>query len=265
LPESPSPGHGRPTGLSRYATRAFLAGIALALVAVPFALLLLLVEDKWAPLTGADQGARDDLHRYGLTHTGFVSVMRVVSNSGSSLAWQVVTVLVLVWLLSQRLWRLALFSVVTIAGSSLLNTAVKLMVHRDRPTVVQPFVHEPGASFPSGHSQAVVVGYGVLLLVFVPVLTRQWRRVAFAVSVVMVLAIGFSRIALAAHYVSDVIAGFALGLAWLAAMTALFSAWRVQRGRRKVTPQEGLAPEQAERLRPGSSPSPGPACRPEPE
>ncbi len=263
MPDSPSRDDGRSTGLSRYATRAALAGLALALAAVPFALLLLLVEDTWAPLVEADQGARDSLHRYGLTHPAFVTAMRIVSNSGSSLAWQILTLLVLIWLLTQRLRRLALFTVVTIAGSSLLNTGVKLAVHRQRPTVFQPFVHEPGASFPSGHSQAAVVGYGVLLLIFLPVLTRQWRRVAYAVSVVMVLAIGFSRIALAAHYVSDVAAGFVLGLAWLAAMTALFSAWRIQRGRSRVRPQEGLAPEQAERLSPTSSP--GRTSGPEPE
>jgi len=263
VPDSPPAVAGSPTGPSRYVTRAALAGVALALVAVPFALLLLLVEDTWTPLAEADRGARDSLHHYGLTHPGFVSAMRVVSNSGSGLAWQVVSAVVVVWLLSQRLWRLALFTVITMAGSSLLNGAVKLAVHRGRPSVVQPFVNEPGASFPSGHSQAAVVGYGVLLLVFLPVLSRERRRLAFAVSAVMVLAIGFSRVALAAHYVSDVAAGFVLGLAWLAAMTALFSAWRVQRGRTKVTPREGLAPEQAERLDPTSSP--GAASRPAPE
>jgi undecaprenyl-diphosphatase len=227
----------------------------LALVAVPFALILLLVEDVWPPLAGADHDARDDLHRFGLTNPGFVTAMRVVSNSGSSLAWQMVTVLVVAWLLRQRLWHLALFTVVTVGGSSLLNTAVKLAVHRQRPTVIDPFVHEPGASFPSGHAQSAVVGYGMLLLVFLPVLQRQWRRVAVAVSVVMVLAIGFSRVALAAHYASDVVAGFILGLAWLAAMSALFSAWRVQRGQSPVTPGEGLAPEEAVRLDPTTSPS----------
>ena len=64
------------------------------------------------------------------------------------------------------------------------------------------------------------------------------------------IGIGFSRVALAALFVSDVIGGFILGGAWLAGMTALFSAWRVQRGRPKVTPAEGLAPEQADRIDP---------------
>ena len=250
-------------GATGHATRAVLVAVALGLVAVPFALLLLLVEDKWGPLSEADVGARDALHRYALTEPAFVWVMRAFSDSGSALAWQVVMALVVVWLLTRRMWRLALFAAVTTAGSSLLNTAVKTMVHRERPVVPQPFVHEPGASFPSGHAQAAVVGYGVLLLVFLPVLKGLWRRVAVGAALVMVLGIGFSRVALAAHYVSDVLAGFVLGAAWVVAMTALFSAWRVQRGRPRVRPERGLAPEQGARLKPTGPSSPGDAPPPE--
>ncbi|MEO7447890.1 MAG: phosphatase PAP2 family protein [Humibacillus sp.] len=200
---------------------------ALVLSALVFATLLLLVEDKWAPLDSADAAARDQLHQYALTHPAFVAVMRTASDAGSALAWQIVTALVVIALLSRRRWRPAVFAVVTIAGSSLLNTAVKAAVHRTRPVVSQPFVNEPGASFPSGHSQAAVVGFGVLLVLFLPVLTGLWRHIAVTVAVVGVVLIGFSRVALAAHFVSDVVAGFVLGAAWVAAMSAAFKAWRV--------------------------------------
>lgn len=235
---------------ARYSARAVLGAGAVILVAVPFALLLVLVEDKWSPLAGADQGARDDLHRYALTHPGFVAVMRFLSDSGSAHTWVIVLALVVGWLLWRRLWRLALYVAVTGVGSSLLNTAVKAVVHRPRPLVDLALVNEPGASFPSGHAQAAVTGYGIVLLVFLPVVRGYWRRAAITVAVVMVLGIGFSRVALAAHFVSDVLAGFILGAAWLAAMTAMFSAWRVQRGRPAVQPAQGLAPEQAVRLDP---------------
>lgn len=234
----------------RDAARWAWAGAALVLVAVPFALLLLLVEDHFGPMLAADQGARDGLHRFALTHPLFVEVMRVLSDSGSALAWQVVIGACVVWLLWRRLWRLAVFTAVTVAGSSLLNSAVKALVHRTRPVVTHPFVHEAGASFPSGHAQAAIVGYGVLLLVFLPVLPVRWRRPVVAVAALLVVGIGFSRVALAAHYVSDVVGGFVLGAAWLAALTALFSAWRLQRGSAPVSPREGLAPEDAARLDP---------------
>jgi undecaprenyl-diphosphatase len=236
-------------------TRLLLAGTALAAVAVPFVLLLVLVEDKWVPLAEADRSARDTLHQYALDHSTFVTVMRVISDSGSSLAWQVVLGAVALWLLWRRLWRLAAFVVVTGIGSSLLNTAVKAVVNRPRPLVDHPLVHLPGASFPSGHAQAAMTGYLVLLLVFLPVVSPRWRRLAIAAAAIMVLAVAFSRVALAAHYVSDVVAGVVLGAAWTAAMTALFSAWRLQGGRPAGNVARGLAPEQAQRLDPTNNPT----------
>ena len=122
--------------------------VVLGILVVPFLLLLLLVSDKWGPLAAADQGARDELHVFALGQPWFVAVMRTFSDSGSSLAWQIVTVVAAMVLLVRRRWRLAAFVVVTIAASSLLNSAVKATVNRDRPAVDQPFVNEPGASFP---------------------------------------------------------------------------------------------------------------------
>ena len=243
--EPPAPST-RPT--TRFGARAVLAAVALALVAVPGALTLLLVEDRWAPLLRADDGARDRLHSFAVTHRGFVGAMQLISDSGSALAWQVVLAPVVLWLLWRRLPRLALFVVITAAGSSLLNTAVKASVHRLRPVLTDPVAHESGLSFPSGHTQAAIVGYAVLLLVFLPILHGLWRRAAVTFAVLMVLAIGFSRIALGVHYLSDVVGGYILGAAWVAAMAALFNALRIERGRRPADVTQGLEPEQGPRL-----------------
>jgi len=221
-----------PEPTARFGARAVLAAVALALVAVPFSLTLLLVEDKWAPLLSADRGARDGLHGYAVTHAGFVTAMTLISDSGSALAWQIVLAMVVLWLLWRRLARLALFVLVTAIGSSLLNALVKTAVHRLRPVLSDPVAHEPGLSFPSGHAQAAVVGYGILLLIFAPRLHGAWRRAAATLATCMVLAIGFSRVALGVHYVSDVVGGFVLGAAWLAALTAAFNATAVDRGSR---------------------------------
>ena len=244
--EVPSSSSARPT--TRFGARAVLAAVALTLVAVPFTLTLLLVQENWAPLLQADEGARDSLHRYAVNHPGFVRAMQLISDSGSARTWQVVLAAVVVWLLWRRLPRLALFVVVTAAGSSVLNGAVKAAVNRVRPDLVDPVAQELGLSFPSGHAQAAIVGYAVLLLVFLPILHGAWRRLAVTLAVFMVLSIGFSRIALGVHYVSDVVGGFVLGAAWVAALAAAFNALRVDRGRRPVNVREGLEPEQAERL-----------------
>jgi hypothetical protein len=89
-------------------------------------------------------------------------------------------------------------------------------------------------------AQAAVVAYSVLLLVFLPELRGPWRPLAILFAVMMVLGIGFSRVALGVHYVSDVLAGSVLGAAWVAAMTAAFAAWRRERGQTQIQPTRAL-------------------------
>lgn len=193
---------------------------------MPFVLLLLLVQAPWAPLLAADAAVRDGLHTFAVAHPMFVSIMRVISDSGSFAAWQSVTVLVAAALVVRRRIRQAVFVVVTVAGSSVINRLVKTAVHRDRPLVDHPLLLEQGYSFPSGHAQAAATGYAVVLVVLLPLLTRTWRRVAVTVAVVMVIAMGFSRVALGVHYLSDVVAAYPLGLAWVAVMASAFHVWQ---------------------------------------
>jgi membrane-associated phospholipid phosphatase len=229
----------------RFGVRAVFAGVALALVAVPFALLLFLVQDRWRPLLRVDDGARDELHRYALHHHGLVTAAKTLSTIGSSPVYIALFAAVAGWLVWRRLPRLALFVVVTPVGSSILNALVKLAVDRSRPVLPHPVAHANGMSFPSGHAQSATVAAAVLLLVFLPALRGAWRPVAIVVAVAFVAAIGFARVALGVHYVSDVLAGYVLGAAWVAAMTASFSAWRRERGRPGVDLDSGLEPEQA--------------------
>jgi membrane-associated phospholipid phosphatase len=215
-----------------FGARRALAALALGLLAVPFGLLLLFVEDKWPPLLRVDEGARDGLHAFALQHPGFVVVMQTLTTIGRWWIYLPVFVVVVA---------------VTVGVSPALNELVKWAVHRARPVLVDPVAHENGASFPSGHAQAAVVGYAVLLLVFLPVLHVAWRRVAVGVAVLMVLGIGLSRVALGVHYVSDVLAGYALGAAWVAAMIASFNVWRRAEGLPAAHPEEGLDVEHRDR------------------
>ena len=228
---------------ARFGARAVFAGAALLLVAVPFGLLLFLVEDSWRPLVRIDGGARDDLHAVALDHDGLVSALKTLSTIGSAVVYIPLFAAVAAWLAwRQRLPRLAAFVVVTMTGSVLLNSLVKLAVDRARPVLDDPVAHAAGMSFPSGHAQSAMVAASVLLLVFLPLLRGAWRWVAVVAAVVYVLAIGFARVTLGVHYVSDVLAGYVLGAAWVAAMVAAFNAWRRDRGRPAADPAEGLEP-----------------------
>ena len=139
-----------------------------------------LVETAFSPLEHLDRDVAEDLHEDVLAHPIFTAAMRVVSHTGKALVWWLVLTPVFFWLLSRRLNRPAAFVAVTAIGSSLLNLSIKTAIDRTRPELPDALVVEPGTSFPSGHTQAAIVGYGVLLLVLLPVIGRRHRRWVFA-------------------------------------------------------------------------------------
>lgn len=229
---------------TRYGLRLTLLAVAFLLVAVPFGLLLSQVQHH-GTLVRLDTAAARDLHRWVRGSPLLVTELKVLTFFGSPpWLWLLVAPAALfTW--RRHHARLAVFLLVTTAGGGLLDTAVKIAVDRPRPSLVDPVATAHGQSFPSGHSMSSTIVYGALVLVFLPVLSRRLRPVLIGAAVVLVGAIGFSRLALGVHYISDVLGGYVLGMAWLAASVAAFSTWRVERGRRPVTPIEGLEPEAA--------------------
>jgi undecaprenyl-diphosphatase len=113
-----------------------------------------------------------------------------------------------------------------------------------------PLARAGGLSFPSGHAFGVIVGCGVLLLLVTPLLRgRLARAAAWAAGIVVVAVVGFSRVGLGVHFPTDVVAGYVLGLAWLAGTAAVFEMWRRETGR-PPSPVTEVSPESAARLRP---------------
>lgn len=227
----------------RYGLRLTLFALAILLVAVPFGFLLREVTTE-GPLTELDTAAANELHEEVRDSPGLVDALQAVSFLGSPLWFYVVIPAAAFYLWRQGHARLALFLVVTTLLGGVIDTIVKEMVARPRPSLEQPVATAQGKSFPSGHSMTAMVAYGALLLVFLPEIPRRWRVPLTVAALVLVLAIGGTRLALGVHYITDVIGGFVLGLAWLFASTAAFSIWKVERGKSRVEVSEGLAPEE---------------------
>ncbi len=243
----------RMRGGRRFGTHAVLGLAAVALVAIPFSLLILLVTAKSDPLLHLDHDTADSLHSYAVDHPGFTHAMKVVSLIGEPVSWWLLLLPVVAWLLYRRLPRLAAFVVVTMLGSSVLNGVVKASVDRARPHLPDPVATAHGLSFPSGHAQAATVACGILILVFLPVVARSARVWLYVSGVAVIAIVSFSRIALGVHYLSDVVGGAVIGSAWVLAMTAAFSAWRREEHKPPVRAREGLEPEQRDRLTPGDT------------
>lgn len=115
-----------------------------------------------------------------------------------------------------------LFCAVNLACSTALNQMLKFAIRRPRPDISLRLVDIGGFSFPSGHSMAAMAFFGLLAwLVWRYVRDRRLRAVLCVALVLMVVAVGFSRIYLGVHYASDVIGGFCASLAWLTVYTKI--------------------------------------------
>jgi membrane-associated phospholipid phosphatase len=228
----------------RYGLRLTLLAVAFLLVAIPFGWLVSQVEGEGS-LVRFDTSAARHLHAWVRDAPTTVPVLQAVTFLGSTVWIYMIGIPAALFVWRRHHVRLAVFLAVTVVGGGVLNSVLKAVVDRPRPSLVDPVAVADGRSFPSGHAMTSTVVYGALLLVFLPVVARRLRPVVIGAAVVLVAAIGFTRLALGVHYISDVLGGFVLGLAWLAASTAAFSTWRVERGRPPVDPMEGLEPEAA--------------------
>lgn len=162
-------------------------------------------------------------------------VMRFVTELGS--AWFVISLLIVVTGLlvaNHQPRSLILLLLLSAAGTTLLVTIIKVLISRPRPTVGDVVAMANGFSFPSGHSAQAVATYGALAWVVSRIVTRRRTQIAAWVAAgVIVLLIGFSRMYLGVHWLSDVIGGYTIGACWLAVVvTAIATTHRVrQRGR----------------------------------
>lgn len=120
--------------------------------------------------------------------------------------------------------RAAAFLVVSCLGAGLLVQVVKVLIGRDRPDNVNRLVEVTGAAFPSGHAAQSVACYGAIAIVVLwSSRSRTTGRLAVVVAGSIVLLVGVSRVYLGVHWTSDVIAGWSLGVTWLAYTVAVFS------------------------------------------
>lgn len=113
-------------------------------------------------------------------------------------------------------WRYLMALSVSVAGGEIFVWLVKILIKRPRPPLVNALAPETSYSFPSGHSFVAISFYGLLIYFLMRfVKSKALKTVLTIFGVFIILAIGFSRIYLGAHWPSDVLASYASGAAWL--------------------------------------------------
>lgn len=118
-------------------------------------------------------------------------------------------------LLLRRHRGLAVLWVAVLLGNGILTRGLKTFFVRARPLIDGLPGPAHGYSFPSGHSSASMVAYGMLAVLAWRLAPRHWRWPAAVAAGVVVLAVACSRVVLQVHFASDVFAGLCSGLAWM--------------------------------------------------
>ncbi|MEW6025314.1 MAG: phosphatase PAP2 family protein [Pseudomonadota bacterium] len=164
------------------------------------------------PLVRADQGVYQLLQ--GLRTPWGDRVMVFVTELGDGMVIALVAAAVLAWLMWRRNWRTARYWVAAIAFGQIAATVVKLVLQRPRP-LADLYDGLSTYAFPSGHATMSMVAYGFLATLIAGQFDRPRRWMVYAVATLLISVIAASRLYLGAHWLSDVIGGLSLGLAWV--------------------------------------------------
>ncbi len=180
------------------------------------------------PLVRVDHSVAIFLHSR--TTAPFTLLMRAVSFCGKPTTLLAAVLALAIYFALRRRWRDAWMVVVALGGGELLNPLLKEIFARQRPSFNDPLVLLTSYSFPSGHATGATIFYGLAAYLIARHVERWTGRVLAVVAAVVVdLLIGFSRIYLGAHYLSDVIGGFGVGMVWLAIVVTAFETLRRRR------------------------------------
>ncbi|MFL5561471.1 MAG: phosphatase PAP2 family protein [Gemmatimonadaceae bacterium] len=145
-------------------------------------------------------------------------VFLAITNVGSPVVMAVLATIGVAVTFLRRHHLLAYTWAAAAGGGAMLDGILKHTIHRTRPQYALALLHGSSFSFPSGHAMGSMIGYGFLAYATVLTGTRVgWhKRMIFSFAALLTLLIGVSRVYIGVHFPSDVLGGWAAGLAWLA-------------------------------------------------
>jgi membrane-associated phospholipid phosphatase len=149
-----------------------------------------------------------------------VSSFNVLTLAGNVATLAIITLAAALYFLRRGQLDRAAFLCAGALGIEILNPILKLAFHRPRPELA--YVHLETYSFPSGHAAGSAAIYGLVFYLVARTLRPRWKIAGATAYVVVVITVGFSRLYLEVHYLSDVLAGVSLGIAWASVCLFLY-------------------------------------------
>ncbi len=200
-----------------------------AVLLVCGAVLTALVEGGWGPLADADRTVAQELHRAAVGHPAWTRTNRVLTDwVWDPITMRLLTLAVVGYLAWRRLARLALWVLTTSLVGLGLQSAVKAATARPRPHWPDPVDSAHNWAFPSGHVMTATLTCALLVALYAWCGPRggAGRAAVWGAGVFSVLGVGFTRVFLGVHWLTDVFAGWLFGVAVVTGCAAAFSPWR---------------------------------------
>jgi membrane-associated phospholipid phosphatase len=200
-------------------------------VALAVALVAVAVAAVWAAFSGVGPARLDSaaLAESIEERTPNLTTLAVlVTTLGSTVAMALLAVAVGAWCWWRGRRADAVLAVGAMAGASLVFRLLKVWLDRSRPPAADRLVAETNESLPSGHATMSIVVVGTIV-VLAWAGRGAWARAAMVgAAAAWIGAVGATRVYLGVHWVSDVLAGWAVGAAWLALCVTVWLRWRAR-------------------------------------
>jgi membrane-associated phospholipid phosphatase len=136
-----------------------------------------------------------------------------VTDLGSLVFVSIGSVFLIAFLVVKGYTKQGFYTAMALLGGLLTQTIIKNLIEVARPE--NSLVAYSGYSFPSGHTNMVTILFlSFCFYVVFKIIDRKKRRLYFVVSIIVIILVGLSRVYLNAHWVSDVLAGWCLGIFW---------------------------------------------------
>jgi membrane-associated phospholipid phosphatase len=142
------------------------------------------------------------------------SVMLTITQLGDPIFVSIVVAVSLAILWWRRYLQEVKIFVIACLGGFILNTGLKLFFSKPRPQLWDRLISETSFSFPSGHALGSLVVYGLLAYLLANHYPK-FSTVIYSFAVILIAAIGLSRLYLGVHWPTDIIAGYGVGFLWL--------------------------------------------------
>ena len=140
------------------------------------------------------------------------SIIKIVTNFGGAIILGLITILILILIKNKKI---GLSVLINLCSVTVLNLVLKSILQRPRPNEYR-IINETGYSFPSGHSMISMSVYGFIIYwIYKNIKNKYLKWISIILISILILMIGFSRIYLGVHYVSDVLAGFLFSISYL--------------------------------------------------